>query len=413
MLLLLAALLAPGWIADDFDAALQAAKAGGKPIVVDLWAPWCHTCLSMKQTVLQDPKIRARQGDFVWVALDTDRPQNAAAVGRLEPAAWPTFYRLAPDGAVLARHSGAATVDEFLAFLGTPAQAADAAAAAGRLADAEAAYAKAIAAAPDSTDAIRWRVARIGLLRKLKRYRACAQVGLADLAQMGRNRSAAAADFTWYAHNCAGMTKDTPFAKQVRQALIAPGTPIRTVLADSSRLSVDDRSDALRILREIQAALGDEASARATAEQQWALIRTHWQSTPDPRVHMTFNWPLVEVARYLKWGADARPMVAANMKALPDEYDPAYRLAWLLHQMGEHTAAIAPAAATRRLVYGPRTARVATLQAQIHLALKQRTLALEAARAALAVHGDDPQREAARTAARALIAKIEALPPKR
>src|SRR5262245_25729583 len=36
------------WRADDTAAAMAEAQAAGKPLFVDAWAPWCHTCLSMQ-----------------------------------------------------------------------------------------------------------------------------------------------------------------------------------------------------------------------------------------------------------------------------------------------------------------------------------------------------------------------------
>src|SRR5262245_50571866 len=42
------------WIEDDYPAALACAKAKNLPLVLDLWAPWCHTCLSMQTTVFTD-----------------------------------------------------------------------------------------------------------------------------------------------------------------------------------------------------------------------------------------------------------------------------------------------------------------------------------------------------------------------
>ena len=54
------------WIADDYPAALACAKQRKVPIVVDLWAPWCHTCLSMQRFVspgdLGLPPPRSRRG---------------------------------------------------------------------------------------------------------------------------------------------------------------------------------------------------------------------------------------------------------------------------------------------------------------------------------------------------------------
>jgi thioredoxin-like negative regulator of GroEL len=32
------------WIHDDFATALACARAKKLPLVIDWWAPWCHTC---------------------------------------------------------------------------------------------------------------------------------------------------------------------------------------------------------------------------------------------------------------------------------------------------------------------------------------------------------------------------------
>ena len=376
LILAAAAALLP-WIHDDYAAALARARAENKPIVVDLWAPWCHTCLAMQQTVLADPALADVAGRFIWLALDTDRPQNFAAVDVLRPGAWPTFYVIDPkDESVLARQVGSCSPAEWRAFLeagqsagagAVEIRAADGLAAAGRAEEAVARYATALAALP-AGDARRAPalVSWIGTLWKLERFRDCADLGLARLAETGANLSASAADFTWYAHECAVQTQDEALAARMRTAALAPDAPLRRILADPRQLSVDDHADALRILRELTEAGGDVAGARKIAESQMDLLLKARAAAADATGRMALGWPLAEVAGYLGRGAELVPLLQANTAELPTEYDPPYRLAGVLLKLGRHDEALAAARQAEAHVYGPRKARVLALIAGIH-----------------------------------------------
>ncbi|MBC7975026.1 MAG: thioredoxin family protein, partial [Myxococcales bacterium] len=111
------------WIADDLPSALACAKQRKVPVVLDLWAPWCHTCLSMQSTVFTDASFQPDVARFVFASLDTDKEINADAVAKYPLSAWPTFYVIGEDkstgqpDAVLARFVGAASVAQFHAFL--------------------------------------------------------------------------------------------------------------------------------------------------------------------------------------------------------------------------------------------------------------------------------------------------------
>src|ERR1044071_3407180 len=105
------------WISDDLPSALACAAKRKQAVVLDLWAPWCHTCLSMQTTVFTDASFKAAAPKFVFAALDTDREVNAAAVDKFPLSACPPFYVVGHDETVLARFVGAASVAQFHAFL--------------------------------------------------------------------------------------------------------------------------------------------------------------------------------------------------------------------------------------------------------------------------------------------------------
>jgi thiol:disulfide interchange protein len=53
------------WVEDDYVAALARARAAHVPMFVDVWAPWCHTCRSMKAYVFTDASLQRHAKDFV------------------------------------------------------------------------------------------------------------------------------------------------------------------------------------------------------------------------------------------------------------------------------------------------------------------------------------------------------------
>ena len=61
------------WFQDDYAAAASCASKLDKPLLIDMWALWCHTCLSMKHFVLVDPSLAPLAERFVWLAIDTDK----------------------------------------------------------------------------------------------------------------------------------------------------------------------------------------------------------------------------------------------------------------------------------------------------------------------------------------------------
>jgi len=384
------------WYHDQYADALACAKARGLPLVIDLWAPWCHTCLSMSQTVLRDPGLSSVADRFVWLAVDTDKEVNAPVVDKFPPQAWPTYFVVGPDDeGIEARFVGGASVKQFREMLATGERAyqdgkagalaegsplrylrdAHRAEAAGDYAKAGRLYGDALAAAPADwprkPDVL---VNRIDAMYRVGDYRGCMAFGAAKAEETGHAPSTA--DFSYYAMTCAQELKDPEAAKPVIEHLFA----VVSGLVDDAKapLSVDDRADALRILREMKEMLGDEAAARKLAMRQKAMIDAAMAKAPTPLHAMTFAWPASEVYVYLGKGAELVPVLEKMEADLPNQYDPPTRLAWVLLELGKPDEALAHAAKAYKLVYGPRKARIAGLVANIQHARGDRSAELEA-----------------------------------
>ncbi|WP_428266803.1 thioredoxin family protein [Haliangium sp.] len=419
------------WFHDDYQAALACARAQDKPLFIDNWAPWCHTCLSMKHTVFADAGLAPLAERFVWLAVDTDKEENAAAVAKFPPQVWPTFYVVAPaDESVQGRYLGAASLDELRAFLSegergfleSKGQAlaedsplgrerrGDRAATSGDFAAAATAYAEALtvlpADAPRRADVL---VKRISALYKADDSQACVEMAEAELAHSGR--SASASDFVYYAHICAGEIADAGRGKALRESLAAYLAPI---LDDAEApMSVDDRSDGLRILREIKDELGQEEAAKALAVRQRALLDQAWAEAPDAFARMTFVWPMVEVYVYQGEGEALLSEIEKLEAELPTQYDPPYRLAWVLHRLGREDEAAAAAERALPKMYGPRKARAQALLADIHGSRGDKAAELAAREAVVATYAGLPEGQkqpAALAAAQEALAQAKAKP---
>jgi thiol-disulfide isomerase/thioredoxin len=417
------------WFHDDYDAALACARAKNKPIFIDDWAPWCHTCLSMKHTVFLDPGMVPLADRFVWLAIDTDRPENATAVGKFPPQVWPTFYVIAPaDESVQGRYLGSASLAQFREFLHQSEQAflesqgpglaedsllgrvraGDRAVVAGNWKAADAAYSAALAAAPPDwprrPDVL---VTLISARYKSDDSEGCVALAEAEIDHTGK--SVSAADFSYYANTCAGEIADARRARRLRERLAAR---VAAVVDDpEAPLAVDDRSEGLHILREIRLALGDTAGARKLAERQRALLDRAWAEAPTPFAAMTYAWPAAEVYVYLGEGQKLVPVLEKLEAELPNQYDPPYRLAWVHLQTGALDAALSAASRALERAYGPRKARAQALVADIHAKRGDHASEIAARKAVVAIYEalpDGQKQPVALAQAREALAAAEA-----
>ena len=228
------------FIEDDYPAALAQARSEHKPVLVDSWASWCHTCLSMKRFVIPDPGLRPVKDAVVWLAIDSENPKNNAFLDRFPLDAWPTFLVIEPRGErVVGRWVGAASVNDFRAFVQEGARAAgsekhDAATAAlhkgyearakGDFASAASDYRKALELTrkDDPARPERLVLLSMALLRAKtpEAARECVQLGLREMDHAGD--TSVATDFLATADGCAQrLPADDPQVAKLREKRIA------------------------------------------------------------------------------------------------------------------------------------------------------------------------------------------------
>jgi thiol-disulfide isomerase/thioredoxin len=388
------------WHEDRIEAATAAARERGALLVVDAWAPWCHTCLSMKREVLASPELGAYGDAIVFAAVDTDKPSSAAFVGRYAVEVWPTFFVIDPaSDRVLAVHGGAASLEELRQVLDgalalkrsggggsfESALAEGAAAyAARKFADATAAYLRAGANAhPRASEA------HLGAIRaayEAEDFATCADVATKRLDAV--TGSAMAADFTFYARQCA---KKLP-AGDARASLEARTVEkLRRLTEDPpASASIDDRADALAMLAEAEGEGGNAEAARAATAKRVALLDAAAAGARTPEEAAVHDY--MRMRAYEDAGTPERAvaMLEERTKQTPSNYEPFARLASVLAKT-DPKRAVAVWDQAIALSYGPRRVRYLEQKAELHVKL-----------------ADMPGVIATR---KSIVAALEALPP--
>jgi tetratricopeptide (TPR) repeat protein len=334
----------------------------------------------MRAFVFTDKALAKHAGQFVWLAIDTEKAQNAAFSKKYPIRAWPSYYVIDPTSEKVAlRWVGGATVAQLeKIFLdgtravkgaGPPAQTslakADSLYGDGRYEEAAPAYRKALETLTPRDPQYSRVVESLLFCYQTTRNRAeCVALARARLDSLRGTPSGA---------NLAGSGLDcslalppgtanpnrsesvAAFAKDVRAALADPA--LKLAADDRSALYsslVDEREDAKdaegsQTVANAWVAELDQTAARASTKEQRTAL--------DPDRLTAFD-----AAHRIE---GAIPMLEESERDFPEDYNPPARLAVVYLRLKRYDEAQAAADRALSRVYGPRRLRVLSTIADI------------------------------------------------
>jgi thiol-disulfide isomerase/thioredoxin len=412
------------FIEDDYARALAEAKRRDLPLFVDAWAPWCHSCLSMKEYVYKDPALATLAPRFVWLEIDTEKDGNAAFVERFPIEAWPTLFFIDPRSeAVLIRRLGSVTATQLEAMAAEAEQAfrgkaegwravlarADRLYGEKRNAEAATAYAELLGAAPSDWSG-RGRAVESYLfaLSSADQERTCAQV--ARDAYPNLRGTAAAVTAAAVGLDCA---VSLPTADSERAGLIATlEKSSREVVASAKPLAAaDDISGVYLSLHAAREDAKDKLGARAVAEEWGRFLDREAKRARSAEARAVFDSHRLTVALALGQAERAIAVLKASERDLPSDYNPPARLALAYAAARRYADAVAASDRALAKVYGPRRITVLRQRSEILVAKGDRAAARKALEDAVACAASlpaMPHREKTLESLRAKLAEIQA-----
>jgi tetratricopeptide (TPR) repeat protein len=380
----------------------------------------------MRANVFTDATLTRHAGQFVWLALDLEKPENAKYRERLAVNAYPSFFIVDPKTEKIAlRWVGGATAPQMEKVLlegraavrekrekGLPLELAEAdrlygEANYGKAADA---YAKVLARAPS-----RWepfgRVADSYLfaLSMSDRNADCAQFAARSFAKVLRGPSAA--NVAGSGLDCAlGLPASNPDRARLVSALEKDG---REALArPESQFAADDRSSLYEELIAAREDAHDEQGKKALERDWVAMLERAAARAPTPEARAVYDSH--RLSAYLEIGEPQRaiPMLEDSERDLPNDYDPPARLAIAYKAMGEYDKALAASDRALAMAYGPRKIGFFRTRAEIYDAKGDFAAEKKTLRDAIAYAESLPKEQQSDRAVASLRKKLEELEKK-
>ena len=369
------------FVEDDFAKAVAIAERTHRPIFVDSWAPWCHTCLSMRATTLTDPSLGALADKFVWLSIDTEKPENAGFVARFPNRAWPTLWVLDEHGKdVRLAWAGSATASELTSLLddvtagGERAAFARAAAlmASGDVAGAKSAF-TAVRTDARSGPSTKARAAEALAALCGQNHDECIELAKTTLPELPAGSSRAAVLVTALsAASEAG--RDEPWLFEEAE---------KTARDESAPYVPDDRSGIYEALVDLRDARKEPAQKKATAEAWASFLDRTAEAAKTDELRFVYDAHRFLAARALGRPERALGMLEKSAARFPEDGNAHARLSKAYSLLGKDDRALEEGARALALLRGPRSLRAAELVADVYEKAGKRAEAAQALATAL------------------------------
>lgn len=371
------------FIENDWKRALQAGRERNLPVFVEVWAPWCQSCRSMRATVLPSPELAPRADRFVWLAINTEVDTNAAFLERYPIDTWPTLLVLEPEqGTVVSRSLGAMSVQQLLGYLSQSEQAfhqdrqgqqglarADALALAGRHEEAATAYQQSLAQLPDHDS--RRAGATVSLLKSLAATGHaidCVRHAAKELPKLTRVEDRSR--LLYVGLGCA-LDIETEEARALRNTLEQEA--LRALDTPEGTLTSPQRSSLYEVVCEVREVTGDEPGLRKMAETWWRFLELEAEHANGAEERAALDAHREMAAALMDRPEVAIPALERSEKAFPEDPGPPSRLASLYLMAGKKDQALAASQRALALVKGTESTRVLVGHARVLRARGERT----------------------------------------
>ena len=354
----------PAVIEDDYAKALAAAKKSKRLLFVDAWAPWCHTCVFMREHVLNQPAFAAFEKDVVFAGIDTEKTSNAPFLDKFPVSVWPTLFFIDPATETLVfKWIGSADAAQMKGLLDAARRKdgaiseADALMAQGRAHEAADKYVAGLKGDPS----VRGTLSLLSALHASKQYESCARTATEQAATLVATSDRINA-LTW-GLGCAlelpvevkdKATLTAALVKQATEATVLPGA------------MADDVSGLYELLVEERKAAKDDAQVVALGKRWLEYLEGAAKAAPTPAARAVFDPHRLLAAMASKQVERVIPALEQSEKDLPKDFNPPARLALAhkeLNQLPQAEAAIARALSKN--TGGPRRIRLLEVQAAI------------------------------------------------